>query len=320
GEVDNLVSDRYGWRLNLGWNGRQQDWMKGWPGFLDTFIVNLDVAQKMEYTAETASPPGNSADNYYVIEPFNEITFYYPDDEGLWGGNLWGGYANPAWPLRANYSNNIDAIRNDGDAANNNYDIERYQFRISSERIPLIYPMYNPATGQIVTSGGMNQYVNLDNLKTYNYLALTLKMKMDKWIGLPTPLDGSFYMADNEVSGISSNPALANVPTNTPGQTVNLQNIPNLFEQRVFDWAVMVNVVKNVDLSGDIGLETWKSNYSWPMVDTRTNAYGIGLAWDIPWGGGKMEFRYKHIDYTDTYVPANDYSGDQYFSRMWFLF
>ncbi|HJT25008.1 MAG TPA: hypothetical protein VJ873_10550, partial [bacterium] len=318
-EADSLVSDRYGWRLNLGWNGRHQDWMKGWPDFLDSFIINFDYSQKSEYTAERAQPVGVNALGYYVIEPFNEITFYYPDDEGLWGSALWGGYSNPAYALRAAYSGNIDTLRNDGDSAQNN-DIERYQFRISSERIPLIYPQYNPATGAPVSIAGLSQYVNLDNLKTYNYIALTLKMKMDQWFNLPSPLDGSFFMADNQVSGVSTTPSLANVPTSTPGATVNLQNIPNLFEQWVFDWALMANVVKNVDLSGDIGLETWKSAYTYPQIDYQTSAYGLGLGWDVPWGGGKMEVRYKHIDFKDTYVPNNDYSGNQYYCRMWFAF
>jgi hypothetical protein len=82
----------------------------------------------------------------------------------------------------------------------------------------------------------------------------------------------------------------------------------------------MVNVVKNVDFSGDVGLETWKSAYTYPQINYQTNSYGAGLAWDVPWCGGKMEFRYKHIDFTDTYVPNNNYSGDQYYGRMWFLF
>lgn len=310
GEVDNLVSDRYGWRVNLGWDGRKQDWMKDWPSFLDTFVVNFDVAQKTEFVSEQ-DPMG-----YYVIEPFQELSFYYPDDEGLWGLNFWGGYSTPPNPLRSAYINNIEAIRNDGDTSN---DDVRYQFQLSSERIPLIYPMYNPA-GQIVTIGGLNQYVNLDNLKTYNYITLTLKLKMDKWFNLPAPLDGSFYMTDNTVSGISTNPALLNVPTSTPGQTVNLQNIPNLFQQQVFDYAMMVNILKNVDLMGDIGVETWTSQYTYPLVDYQTKAYGLGLAWDLPWGGSKMEIRYKHINFTDANVPNNDYSGDQYYSRMWFLF
>jgi hypothetical protein len=316
GEVDNLVSDRYGWRVNLGWDGRKQDWMKDWPSFLDTFIVNLDVAQKMEFVAEQAPAVGSNTTGYYTIEPFQELSFYYPDDEGLWGLNLWGGYSNPPYPLRENYINNIEAIRNDNDTS---YDDVRYQFQLSSERIPLIYPVYT-ATGAVSTVGGYNQYINLDNLKTYNYITLTLKMKMDKWFNLPTPLDGSFYMTQNQVSGVSTNPALANVPTSTPGQTVNLQNIPNLFQQKVFDYALMVNVVKNLDLSGDIGVETWNSSYTYPLVAYQTNAYGLGLAWDIPWGGGKLEFRYKHIDFTDTYVPNNNYSGNQYYSRMYFLF
>jgi hypothetical protein len=317
GEVDNLVSDRYGWRLNLGWDGRKQKWMKDWPDFLDTFVVNLDVAQKMEYVAEQAPAVGNNATGYYVIEPFQELSFYYPDDEGIYGLNLWGGYANACYPLRQDYTNNIEAIRNDGDTSNAD---TRYYFRLTSERLPLIYPQYDPATGQIVTVNGRNQYVYLDNLKTYNYITLTLKMKMDKWFDLPAPLDGSIYMTDNQVSGLSSNPALANVPTNIPGQTINLQNIPNMFEQRVFDGCMMVNILKNVDLSGDIGVENWKSDYSYPIVDYHTNAYGLGLAWDIPYGGGKLDFRYKHIDFTDSAVPNNGYSGDQYYARWYFLF
>ncbi len=325
GEVDNLVSDRYGWRVNLGWDGRKQDFMKDWPSFLDSFIINFDLAQKTEFTAEQAGPVGNSNTGYYTIEPFNEISFYYPDDEGLWGLNLWGGYSSPDYPLRQAYANNIETARNDGDTTL--YD-PRYQFRLTSERLPLIVPIlgangmpttYTAANAPVTGMVGHNVYVNLDNLKTYNYIALTAKLKLNQWIGLSTPLDGSFFMADNQVSGVSSNPALASVTT-SPGQTVNLQNIPNLFEQQVFDWAVMVNVVKNLDLSGDIGLETWKSAYTYPNVDYQTNAYGLGLAWDIPWCGGKMEFRYKHIDFTDADVPKNDYSGDQYYSRMWFLF
>ena len=46
GMVDNLISDRYGWRMNLGWKGRQEGWTKGLPDFLDNLIVNFDVAQK----------------------------------------------------------------------------------------------------------------------------------------------------------------------------------------------------------------------------------------------------------------------------------
>ena len=86
GEVDTLVSDRYGWRANLGWTGRQQDFMKSWPGFLDFIVVNMDVSQKREYVSMT-SPEG-----YNVIEPFNIISFYYPEDEGIWGRDFWGGW------------------------------------------------------------------------------------------------------------------------------------------------------------------------------------------------------------------------------------
>ncbi|HET9869961.1 MAG TPA: hypothetical protein VFR02_05640, partial [bacterium] len=96
--------------------------------------------------------------------------------------------------------------------------------------------------------------------------------------------------------------------------------IPNLFEQRVFSGALMVQVVKDIDLVGDMGVETWKSDYTYPRVDYQTNEYGLGVAYDIPWCGGKLECRYKHIDFHDVDVPNNDYSGDQFFSKVKFMF
>jgi hypothetical protein len=97
-------------------------------------------------------------------------------------------------------------------------------------------------------------------------------------------------------------------------------NIPNLFTQKVFDGSIMINIIKNLDLMGDIGVETWNSSYTYPLVDYQTNSYGLGFAWDIPWGGGKLEWRYKHIVFEDAYLPANNYSGDQFFSKIKFLF
>jgi hypothetical protein len=66
-----------------------------------------------------------------------------------------------------------------------------------------------------------------------------------------------------------------------------------------------------VNLLGDYGLETWKSQYTWPLVDYRTDSIGAGLAYDMPWGGCKLEARYKHLIFQDTYVPANNYQADQ---------
>jgi hypothetical protein len=338
GEVDNLQTDRYGWRFNFGWNGRKQEFMKKWPSFLDGIVINLDVAQKSEFVSEQ-DPMG-----YNTIEPSQFLSFYYPDDEGLWGLDMWGNYSPNVNPIRQDYINNIQSLRNDGDILN---DDARYQFRMTSERLPLILPIYNnggtlslspanpgqaPATYTSGLSKGYNEYANLQDLKSYNYITLTTKLKVGQWMN-STPLDLSFFMTINQVSASSSNaytylnPNLAGSATAaSPGSpssdspSVFSDNIPNLFTQQVFDGAIMINVVKDLDLMGDIGVETWNSNYTYPLVNYQTNAYGLGFAWDLPWGGGKMEWRYKHIDFADAYVPANDYSGDQFFTKIKFMF
>jgi hypothetical protein len=151
----------------------------------------------------------------------------------------------------------------------------------------------------------------------------------------PGPVDLSFFMTINQVSSASSNPTTY-LPNNLPPAASTTQaspgapnsstpyyvsaTIPNLFTQQVFDGAIMINIIKSLDLLGDIGVETWNSQYTYPLVNYQTNAYGLGLAWDIPWGGGKMEFRYKHIDFVDTDLTANDYSGDQFFTKIKFMF
>ena len=309
GEVDNLISDRYGWRANLGWNGRQQPWMKSWPSFLDAIVINLDVAQKNEYVDEL-SPEG-----YSVVEPFQMLGFYYPEDEGLWGLHFWGGYAGTTYPVRQDYINDIEAIRNDGPASPPNAqpysggDDVRYQFGLSSERIPLILPVYS-SPGVIQKNGnGFNVYNNLNYLKTYNYITLTTKIQLNKWVGLPTPIFGTFFFTDNQVSGKTATP-----PVGMP------DSISNLFEQKVMDGTFYVNVLPNVDLMGDYGVETWTSQYSYPQVDYRTTSWGVGFAYDIPWGGSRMEWRFKHVDFNDVYVPASNYSGNQVFGTFRFLF
>ncbi|HVM33079.1 MAG TPA: hypothetical protein VMU88_08095 [bacterium] len=319
GEVDNLQSDRYGWRVNFGWDGRKQDWMKSWPSFLDTFVVNFDYSQKTEYTSEVNNQ-ANLA--YNEIEPTQMLSFYYPDDEGLWGLNIWGNYSPNVNPARQDYINNIQGLRNDGDVLN---DDVRYQFRMTNERLPLIIPYYDAAGAPVTDGNGHNLYYHITNLKSYNYLTLTTKIKLDKWFNLAAPLDASFFMTDNVVSGTADQansngtlPAGADPAHNTELPLSGA--IPNLFEQRVFSGALMVNLVADIDLLGDIGVETWHSAYTYPKVDYTTNEFGLGVAYDIPWCGGKMECRYKHIDFHDKFVANNDYSGDQFFTKLKFMF
>jgi hypothetical protein len=306
GEVDDLISDRYGWRANLGWDGRKQDWMKNWPSFLDDIVINFDVSQKHEFQA-IESPQG-----YNVIEAFNIISAYYGEDEGIWGLDDWGGYAAAPWlPARQQYVTNIQDLRNDGDTTGDDF---RYQFRLSSERIPLILPVANEpvqsVNGLPVTMGaGQNTYINLDDLKTYNYITLTAKWQISKTLGITTPFYGSFFFTDNSVSGTSTNPP-AGVPS----------TIPSLFDQTVYDITGLFQIFKNVNLSADYGWEIWKSDYTYPLIDYRTDAVGGGLAYDIPWGGAKFELRYKHVTFKDTYVPSNNYQTDQWISELYLMF
>jgi hypothetical protein len=319
GEVDNLISDRYGWRVNLGWNGRLQDWMKGWPGFLDDFVLNADWAQKAEYTVER-SPFG-----YNVVEPFHMVTFYYPDDEGLWGRELWGGWGPGdygVYSVRKRYIENLQAIRNDG---NTSWDATRHQWQLTSERIPLILPVDGEAVrevgGKPVTfaPGVNNTYTGLPHRKAYHYLTLTAKLRLDKLTGLDKPLYGSVFFTNNVVSGSTSDPVVSKMPDpNRSGET--LADVPSLFDQRVVDFALMWQFTKGVNLMGDYGCEWWKSNYTYPLIDYRTDCVGAGLGYDLPWGGGKFELRYKHIVFNDVHVAANCYQGDQFFSTLMLLF
>jgi len=315
GEVDSLASDRYGLRANLGWNGRHQDWMKSWPSFLDAFVVNFDWSMKKEFSV--------AYDNqgYNDVEALNLITMYYPDDEGLWGLNFWGGYGaggmgSPWYAVRQSYINNIQSLRLDNNTSFNNV---QYKSNMSSEKIPIIIPADingvplppGSAPATLASSPGtVLSYYVLPDLKTYNYITLTTKIQFNKLYGSNTPFYGSIFFTDNRVSGHSDDPAVASW----------LQNVPNLFEQTVWDFAGMYQLMKNVDLTCDYGLETWKSQYTYPLVDYRTDSLGGGFAYDFPWGGGKWEFRYKHLIFRDAFVPLNNYQADQAFSSMSFLF
>ncbi len=96
---------------------------------------------------------------------------------------------------------------------------------------------------------------------------------------------------------------------NRPGAT--LGQIPNLFEQTVYDGSLFYQLMRNVNLLADYGVEFWKSNYTYPLVDYRTDAIGAGVAYDVPWGGSKLEAHYKHITFQDADVPLNNYQADQ---------
>jgi hypothetical protein len=325
GEVDTLESDRYGWRFNIGWKGREQDWMKSWPSFLDDVIVNFDVASKNEYRA-FYSPEG-----YNVVEAFNMLTPFYQEDEGIWGLALWGGYATPPWaPARQSYDTGIENIRNDGNASG---DETRYQFTLSSERVPLMLPIYNnggtlsltPATaGQApaLDGGGHNQYAILSDLKSYNYITLTTKFQLNKMFGFDRALYASFFFTDNSVAGNTSN-AVTNLTGNSPtsaNPSTFSANIPNLFDQSIYNFGIMYQILHDVDVQTGYGWETWKSSYTYPLIDYRTDVIQLGFGYDIPWGGGKFELRYKDVNFQDTYVPANNYHVGQWLSELYLYF
>jgi hypothetical protein len=141
-------------------------------------------------------------------------------------------------------------------------------------------------------SGGVttNIYTELDHLKTFNYITLTTKFQFNKMMGSDRPFYGSLFFTDHQVSGDTSDAVQSAMPDpNRPGQT--LAHIPSLFDQTVYEGALFYQIL--------------------PLVDYRTDSVGAGLAYDMPWGGSKLEFRYKHLVFQDTYVPLNNYQADQ---------
>jgi hypothetical protein len=319
GEVDNLQNNRWGWRANLGWNGRKADWLKGLPKFMDSFTANLDVARKTEYTVLFAGYDLNGDTVYDIVhnyvEPLQHISFYYPDDTGLWGAHMIGGYGTPN-PVRQDLINNIQAARYDGNNAANNI---RWQFQLTSERIPLM----GVVGGQPLDAGGtpftpvtsgpvFNTYYALPHKKTFDYITLTTKWRLNEIFEAPRPIFASLYFTRNTVSG-TAEPGFV-LPTGVP------RDIPDLFTQQVLDATVMVQVAKNVNLMGNFGMEDWASDWTWPLIEYHTRAFGGGLAWDLPWGGGKFEVRYKHLTFEDVHLPAKSYQGDQIFSQLQLAF
>ena len=302
GMVDDLISDRYGWRANLGWKGRQEGWMKDWPDFLDDIVVNFDAAQKTEYSVILDEAGANA------IEAYQLVSVYYPEDNGLWG-DTWSGFGGIG-SMGKSYINNIETLRNLGGSNSPFYNDTLFAGNSSTQRIPFIMPVYS-SPGVIETnSSGYNVYNYLDHLKTFNYITLTTKFQFNKMMEMKQPFYGGFFFTDHQVSGVSTNPLFMNMPDpNRPGAT--LGQIPNLFEQTVYDGSLFYQLMRNVNLLADYGVEFWKSNYTYPLVDYRTDAIGAGVAYDVPWGGSKLEAHYKHITFQDADVPLNNYQADQ---------
>jgi hypothetical protein len=128
---------------------------------------------------------------------------------------------------------------------------------------------------------------------------------------LPSPVYGSVFFTDNKVSS-SGDP--------------KLPDIPDLFDQQVWDISGMFQPFKYIDLVAQYTREGWKSNYTYPLTDISTAGYGLGFSYDFPWGGGWFNFRFKHLVYTDKYAvdsngkPLNDYHGDQIYGDLNFQF
>jgi hypothetical protein len=309
GMADTLISNRHGGRIDLGWKGRQSAWMKSWPKFLDAFVLKADAALFQEERSVTDSTTGYNDLNVDLLS-----TVYYPDATGVWGNNIWGGYSG-AHPLGTATTNNILSERNDGQSS-----VTLFTYGMSSvERIPLMVPILGADGSPVTNAAGHNQYTLLTNQKTYRYLTGTLKVKFNKLLNVSRAIDGGFFYTDNEVSGSSSDAALAaTADPNRPGQT--LAKIPNLFSQRVWDASLMVNTLKYVNVMGDYALEKWICQYTYPQIDSTTTSIGAGLAYDFPWGGGKFELRFKHLTFKDVYVSANNYQANQTYATFLFKF
>ena len=307
GFSDSMMSDRYGGRINLGWKGRQSPWMKSWPKFLDAFILNADAALRREQRSVTDPLLGKNT----VVADWL-VNVYYPDGTGVWGNNLWGKYGTLD-NVGKIFFEDIDNERNMG--VTHAPDVAMG----TSEYIPLILPVLGADGLPVKNAAGNNVYTNLTHQKSYRYLTGTLKVQFNKLFNISRPIYGGFFLTDHKISGSTSDAVLAAMADpNRPGQT--LARISDLFTQRVWDAALMVNMVKYVNVMGDYGIERWMSQYTYPQLDRTTQAIGAGLAYDFPWGGGKCEIRFKHLTYKDVYVTANNFQANQTYATLIFKF
>jgi len=295
GEADTLQSNRHGVRLNLGWNGRKEEWMqKSLPKFLDYFLLNVDAASRKEFVSINSADMGN----HYVLEPWNFVAPYYPEDEGIWGLDLYGGYAGTQYPVRQNIDTNITSTRQAEDPLaasrtwSSTYEWVRYRFQMSSERIPLL----DPVTG-----------ADISDVKTYNYLALSNKWQLNRFYGSSKPLYLAVFYGNDVVSGSASGPYTADVSC--------------LLHQSVIDTTLMAGrLLPYVQVSVHFAEEKWHCDYSIPRIEYDTKSTGAGLDYNIPWGSAKLGLRYNHVVFKSEYVPANDYVADQIWAQGNFRF
>ena len=143
----------------------------------------------------------------------------------------------------------------------------------------------------------------------------------DRLLGWKSPLYGAVFFTDNYVAAAPTGPVTFTTSVTNPNPNQFLPAVgTKLFDQTVWNFAAIYQVVQHVDLSANYGWETWTSQYSYPLVDYRRESIGAGLSYDFPWGGGRMDFRYMHFTFTDTYVPNNNYQTNQVYSDLMFLF
>jgi hypothetical protein len=299
GEADTLQSNRKGVRLNLGWNGRKGQWMQdSLPKFMDYFLINADAATRTEFAPVVATEETGN----YLLEPWTFVAPYYPEDEGVWGLDMYGGYGGSPCTVRAQEDANITAVRQAEDPLgtsrtwNSSYEWVRYRFQMASERIPLL----DPVTGAAIS-----------DTKTYDYFAISNKWQLNKFYNSSKPLYLAIFYGNDVVSGKG----------NVSGPNPYPFNVDCLFHQSVLDTTLMAGrLLPYVQVSVHYAEEKWHCDYSIPRIEYDTKSTGAGLDYNIPWGSAKFGLRYNHVVFKSVYVPANDYTAEQIWAQGNFRF
>jgi hypothetical protein len=314
-DSDTLVSNRRGWRANLGWDGRRTGLLRdSLPRFTDFMVVNSNVSFQDEFVSavssgvagmgQTVLVGGNpvTVDGNVLMEYHRRtlylpriVDFYYPDWSGLWGNALYAGWDfNPPNPVRQAFIDNVTAAS--GTSAS-------YYSRYVSRGTAEWYALIDPVTGRDIL-----------NLKSYRYYDFTDKVQVNRLLGFKRPLFLGVYGALAQVYSRDTG-----APESPDG--VYLDGKRRLFERRVGDVALFVgDVLRGVHVTAHAAAEKWRSDYTAPRLDSLTRVWGAGLGWDVPWGGSKFEARYNRVMYSNAVVPANDYRGDQVLGLLKMLF
>jgi len=287
GESDQMLTNRRGWRVNLGWNGRRTDLLRSLPSWLDQVVMNVNLAAKREFQAvpwtQTVLGQGqNPIRGAYTVMGPNLVALDYPEWQGSWAG-LYGGY-DKASPVRSQYNQNI--------GAEGGLPFTTYDFRGNTEAVVL----RDPLTG-----------APLSHRKTFHYFDVTEKFQLDKWLHSKKALYlGAFY----SVTRVSGEPTEA-------GQAA----IHDLFTRTILDVAVFrALVLPRTHAMAHVAFENWDSQWSIPKVDWRRKVWGVGMAYEIPWGGSMADLRVNRFTFRSASVPANDYDGFQVLALARFLF